>query len=377
MPTAEILTIGTEILLGEIQDTNTSYLARILKDLGVDLYRTQTVGDNAARIATILRDILTRADLVITTGGLGPTVDDPTRQAVADAFNLPLVFREDCWREIQAYFERIGRNIPVNNQRQAYLPETADPIPNPVGTAPGFILEQAGKVVISLPGVPKEMEWLTQATVIPYIQSHWLLHSVIRTRIIHVAGIGEAQLDNLIGEFEKTSNPTVGLLAKSGVVDIRIGAKAETIPEADRLIEDYIQKLQAILGNYIVGYDQTTLLDTVISLARQQTRPLMVLSEGFNGRITNLLTEKIPDRLLVTEISNDRLEQQEFREYPTISLHGRYDQHPAELRMVLHVDGQEKEIIRKYAGPPENGISWGINTSLDFIRRYLLGVLVD
>ncbi len=138
MPTAEILTIGTEILLGEIQDTNTSYLARILKDLGVDLYRTQTVGDNAARIATILRDILTRADLVITTGGLGPTVDDPTRQAVADAFNLPLVFREDCWHEIQAYFERIGRNIPVNNQRQAYLPETADTDPQSGGNSSGF-----------------------------------------------------------------------------------------------------------------------------------------------------------------------------------------------------------------------------------------------
>jgi len=246
-----------------------------------------------------------------------------------------------------------------------------------VGTAPGFILEQAGKVVISLPGVPKEMEWLTQATVIPFIQSHWLLHSVIRTRVIHVAGIGEAQLDDLIGEFEKTSNPTVGLLAKSGVVDIRIGAKAETISEADSLIEGYIQKLQAILGDHIVGYDQTTLLDTVITLARQQTFPLVIISEGFNGKIYDLLGGKIPDHLRVTEITNGWQVRPEDDQHPTISLHGRFDQHPAELRMVLHINGKEKETIRKFAGPPENGISWGINTSLDYIRRYLLGVLVD
>ncbi len=200
---------------------------------------------------------------------------------------------------------------------------------------------------------------------------------MIRTRVIHVAGIGEAQLDDLIGDFEKTSNPTVGLLAKSGVVDIRIGAKAETIPEADSLIEGYIQKLQTILGDHIVGYDQTTLLDTVLTLARQQIAPLAVLTEGFNGRLTDLLAGKIPDRLLVTEVIADQPGQLEEVNYPTISLHGRFDQHPAELRMVLHTNGKKKETIRKFAGPPENGISWGINTSLDFIRRYLLGVLVD
>ncbi len=375
MPTAEILTIGTEILLGEIQDTNTSYLARILKDLGVDLYRTQTVGDNASRIAIIIRDILTRADFVITTGGLGPTVDDPTRQAVAEALHVPLVFREDCWADIQDYFRRIGRNIPENNKRQAYLPESAIPIPNPVGTAPGFIMEYSGKIIISLPGVPKEMERLTQDSVIPFIQEHWRLHSVIRTRTIHVAGIGEAQLDDLIGDFERTSNPTVGLLAKSGVVDIRIGAKAETILEADQLIDECIRKLQPLLGNHIVGYDQIGLIDTVINIFNTSQSPLVIQITGFNGRFSELFRKQIPEWVTIREISKNRESHIIDGVTPTIYLVGQFDLHPAELRMIIKTSDTEKEIVRKYAGPPENSILWGINTALDYIRRYLLGIL--
>lgn len=377
MPTAEILTIGTEILLGEIQDTNTAYLARILKDLGVDLYRTQTVGDNASRIANIIRDILTRADFVITTGGLGPTVDDPTRQAVAEALHVPLVFREDCWEDIQDYFRRIGRNIPENNKRQAYLPESAIPISNPVGTAPGFIMEYSGKIIISLPGVPKEMERLTQDSVIPFIQEHWQLHSVIRTRTIHVAGIGEAQLDDLIGDFEKASNPTVGLLAKSGVVDIRVGAKAETILEADQLIEDCIHRLQPLLGNHIVGYDQIGLLDAVNNLLNSSLSPLVIQVKGFNGRFSELFRINIPEWVNIREISKNRDDLIVDSATPTICLIGQFDQHPAELRMTINNTGTEKEVVRKYAGPPENSILWGINTSLDFIRRYLLGILLE
>ncbi len=377
MPTAEILTIGTEILLGEIQDTNTSYLARILKDLGVDLYRTQTVGDNASRIAIIIRDILTRADFVITTGGLGPTVDDPTRQAVAEALQVPLVFREDCWVDIQDYFRRIGRNIPENNKRQAYLPSNAIPIPNPVGTAPGFIMEYSGKIIICLPGVPKEMERLTQTSVIPFIQEHWQLHSVIRTRTIHVAGIGEAQLDDLIGDFERISNPTVGLLAKSGVVDIRIGAKAETILEADQMIEECIHKLQPLLGNHIVGYDQIGLIDTVINLFQKHQTPLVIQIIGFNGRFSDLFQMKIPEWITIQEVTKDKNSAFVETTIPIVSVAGNFDLHPAELQMMVKSPDIVKESVRKYAGPPENSILWGINTSLDFIRRYLLDILSD
>ena len=141
MTTAEIITIGTELLLGETTDTNTRFIARLLRSLGVDLYRTQTIGDNVGRIAETVRLALTRADIVITTGGLGPTVDDPTRQAIAEACDAPLEFHPELWEQITARIARYGR-IPTENQkRQAYIPKGAIVIENPVGTAPAFIVE--------------------------------------------------------------------------------------------------------------------------------------------------------------------------------------------------------------------------------------------
>ena len=158
MPTAEIIALGTELLLGEIQDTNTRYIARHLRDTGIDLFRTAIIGDNAERIAQALREALTRAQIIITTGGLGPTVDDPTRQAVALAVNVPLEYRPELWGQIQARFERFGRQATENNKRQAYIPQGSIPVENLVGTAPAFITETGGSVIISLPGVPREME---------------------------------------------------------------------------------------------------------------------------------------------------------------------------------------------------------------------------
>src|ERR671918_409873 len=174
MPSAEIITIGTEILLGEIVDTNTRYIAKTLRGMGVNIYRTITIGDNVERIAEAINHSMQRADIVITTGGLGPTVDDPTREAVARAAGVELEFREDLWEEVVAIISRYGRKPSENQKRQAYVPKGAIGISNPVGTAPSFIVEhsfahreersdsedKAGvreSVVISLPGVPNEM----------------------------------------------------------------------------------------------------------------------------------------------------------------------------------------------------------------------------
>ena len=154
MTSAEIIAIGTELLLGEIQDTNTHYLARTLRDDGIDLYRTTIVGDNLERIAQAIREATNRANIVITTGGLGPTVDDPTRQAVALAIGTGTEFRPELWDQIQARFKRFNRLATENNRRQAYIPSGAFAVENPVGTAPAFIVEKPGHVIISLPGVP-------------------------------------------------------------------------------------------------------------------------------------------------------------------------------------------------------------------------------
>ncbi len=225
MPSAEIITIGTEILLGEIIDTNATYIARELRRIGMDLYRKTSVGDNAERIAQAIREALQRCDVVITTGGLGPTVDDPTREAVALAFGVQTEFRPELWEQIQARFARFGRQPTENNKRQAYIPQGAHPIENPVGTAPCFRMEGEGGTVISLPGVPREMEHLMQNAVLPHLRQRYPDLGVIKARVLHTAGAGESNIDALIGDLEELTNPTVGLDAASGQVDVRIRAK--------------------------------------------------------------------------------------------------------------------------------------------------------
>lgn len=368
MPTAEILTIGTEILLGEILDTNTAYLARVLKDLGVDLYRTQTVGDNPGRISAIIKDILSRADLLITTGGLGPTIDDPTRQAVADAFNLSLEFNEECWKDIQAYFLSINRDIPENNKRQAYLPHGSTPIHNPVGTAPGFILSNQEKMLISLPGVPKEMELLVHQTVIPAIQKRWQLHSVILTRVLHVAGIGEANLDNLVADYEKLANPTVGLLAKNGIVDIRIAAKSGNQVDARHMIDKVSSELISILGDHYFGMDNTTLSDSIASLAASFHDKYTVQVYGYKGEFRKALSSYLSG----WNIQETDTIPADFQNPFTFYFMGYFDQHPAKIVVNINATENIDSIERKYAGPPENSLTWGINTSLDIIRRFML-----
>ena len=192
MTSAEVITIGTELLLGEIQDKNTAYLARQLRQLGIDLYRVTTIGDNTLRIADTIRESLSRADIVITTGGLGPTIDDPTRNAVAIALNLEVVFHPILWRKITRRFNQRGIKPSENNRKQAYLPESAVAIENPVGTAPAFFIIHHKKMVISLPGVPAEMEMIFQTSLVTLLKKHFTLHETIQTRVLHTSGVGES-----------------------------------------------------------------------------------------------------------------------------------------------------------------------------------------
>ncbi len=238
MPSAEILTIGTELLLGEIVNTNTQVIARALRKIGVDVYRTSTIGDNAERISDIIKECLQRADLLIMTGGLGPTVDDPTRQAIANAYGLELEFHPDLWDGIVQRFSKYGIQPPENDKQQAYLPAGANSLPNPRGTAPGIYLEVGGKDIFSLPGVPLEMEGMLDEQVVPRITAKYGLTGVILVRNIRVDTIGESQIDTLISDLEELSNPTVGLAASKGYVIIRLTAKAENEDLADALLSE-------------------------------------------------------------------------------------------------------------------------------------------
>ena len=251
MPSTEIITIGTELLLGEIVNTNTQVIALALRKIGVDVYRTATIGDNPDRIAQILLESTSRADIVIVTGGLGPTVDDPTRQAIAQAFNLELIFHPELWDEIVRRFSKYGIQPPENNRQQAFLPAGAEVLPNPRGTAPGIFLESNDSLVFALPGVPVEMEGMLIEQVIPRITAHYLLTGVILTRNIRVEGIGESQVDTLIRDLETLSNPTVGLSAEKGFVLVRITAKADSEDVAEALLRDLEDEIRSRLADWL------------------------------------------------------------------------------------------------------------------------------
>jgi len=287
---AEILTIGTELLLGEIVDTNAAFIARRLAEIGVDLYRKTTVGDNEERIVAALRQALERADVVITTGGLGPTVDDVTREAVARATGRELVLDEALLASIEALFARWGRPMRANNRRQAYIPAGAIPIENPVGTAPAFIVEAPQGTVISLPGVPREMRYLLEQAMLPYLRQRMDGQAmVIRSKRLHVVGLGESEIDRRLDDLMHWENPTVGLAAKEGQVDIRIAAKATGEEEAERLIADAEAQVRARLGEHIYGEEEETLEGVVAALLAGRGMRLTVLESNTLGTVAGRL----------------------------------------------------------------------------------------
>lgn len=286
-PNAEIIAIGTEILLGEITDTNSVFMARQLRDIGVNVFLMTTVGDNLKRIADAISVALDRAEIVITCGGLGPTVDDMTRQAVADATHRQLEFHQPLYDAIAERFRGFGVDMTANNRQQAFLPRAAAVIENPVGTAPGFAVETEGCAVISLPGVPREMKYLMRSAVIPYLLRKYDL-GIIVARTLKTAGIGESSLDDKIGAaILSAGNPSVGLAAHHGSVDVRITAKADTQDKALQLLDEMQAKLDAKIGEHIYGIDDATLEDTVFDLLRQHDLTIHVTEAGLPGVITD------------------------------------------------------------------------------------------
>jgi nicotinamide-nucleotide amidase len=286
---AEIVTTGTELLLGEIVDTNSTYIARRLREIGLNLYFKTSVGDNAERTALVLRQGLARSDVIITTGGLGPTVDDVTRQAVACATDRELIFVPDLWEQIQDRFARWGREPTENNRQQAFIPEGATPIENPVGTAPCFIVENDEGIVISLPGVPREMKYLMEHNVVPYLRERLGLQEVIETKILRTAGIGESDIDDLISDLMTESNPTVGLAAHAGQTDVRITAKAESKAAADALIAAMEARVRERLRSCIYGEGQQLLEEVLVGILQERGQTLALLETNSRGAIAQRL----------------------------------------------------------------------------------------
>jgi nicotinamide-nucleotide amidase len=379
MASAEIITIGTEILLGEIVDTNARTIARNLRDIGVDLYRKTSVGDNAGRIAQVIQQAMERCDIIITTGGLGPTVDDPTREAVALAMGVETQFRPELWDQIQARFKRFNRQPTENNKRQAYVPCNATAVENPVGTAPAFIMEIGNHAIISLPGVPREMEYLMENAILPYLRKRYHLHGIIKSRILHTAGAGESQIDDLIGDLETLSNPTVGLAAHSGQVDVRITAKAGSETEADSLITPIEKIIRERLGEWIYGSDLETLeqmalqhltdlgwslgvvVDTHCSEIIQR---LAGIGQPFQGGEV-LAISPTPDELQA--VTADYRQKRETDVALGLALYP--GQETQDIHVAVVTPSGAQSFTRPYGGPPKYGPRWAVNHSLDIIRN--------
>lgn len=286
---AEIIAIGTEILLGEITDTNSVHIAKQLRDLGINLYYMTSVGDNEQRIADAIRIALGRADVIITCGGLGPTVDDMTRQGIATAVGRELIFQQDLFDQITDRFGRYKVKMTENNRRQAFLPEAAIPIPNPVGTAPSFIVEEDKKAIISLPGVPREMKFLMKERVIPYLLRKYQL-GIIKARILKTAGIGESSLDDMLGDdLLNAANPSIGLAAHHGIIDIRITAKADNEDTADQMLDVMAKQVYKVADGYIFGEGDVQLEPVLIELLRQHGVRMAVVEAGIDNAIIDKL----------------------------------------------------------------------------------------
>lgn len=250
---AEIIAIGSELLLGETIDTNSAYLARQMAAIGINLFRKTVVGDNQDRIATIISEALDRADLLICTGGLGPTLDDVTREAVAQATGRPLEFQQHLLDQIEARFRSFGRQMSPSNRQQAYIPQGARIVENPRGTAPSFIVEDARGTIVVLPGVPSEMRYLWENAILPYLRDERGQTSVILVRTLHATGLGESVIGEMLADLMVAENPTLGISAKRAQYELRIGAKAEGRAAAEELADGFETIIRERLGHYLIG----------------------------------------------------------------------------------------------------------------------------
>lgn len=288
----EILCVGTEILLGDIVNTNAHYLSRRLAELGVNVLYQTAVGDNPGRLRASLRIALSRADLVITSGGLGPTEDDLTKETIAEELGFPLVLHEESLRLMEAYFARMGRVMTANNRKQALQPEGATVLRNDYGTAPGCFMETVldgeTKRVAVLPGPPRELKPMFESGVAPLLSA--LTGETIVSRSIRTFGIGESTLEGYVTDFTKGTNPTAALYAKSGEALIRITAKAPARAQAESMLDLVESGIVARLKDFVYGIDIDNLQDAVVNLLVSCGSRVAVAESCTGGLIASKLT---------------------------------------------------------------------------------------
>lgn len=287
---AEIISIGTEILLADIQDTNSRFIASNLPTLGIDLYYMHQIGDNLGRLQELIAAAMDRSDLVLCTGGLGPTEDDITREAIAAAVGEEPTIVPELEANLRAFFKRRGYPMPEKNVKQATVIPSGEAIPNPRGTAPGWWVEKDGTILVAMPGPPAEMTGMWDNEVAPRLRER-STGTIIVSRTLKTIGIGEGTVDDTVGPLLTSTNPTIGVYAKRDGVHLRLTAKANTEAEASALIQPAEDRIRELFGSAVWGADDDTLQASVGALLKQQGLTIAVMESCTGGLLASTLTD--------------------------------------------------------------------------------------
>ncbi|QEK12215.1 competence/damage-inducible protein A [Crassaminicella thermophila] len=308
-----IISVGTEILFGQIINTNAVYLSQQLNELGLNVYYHYTVGDNSDRLKETLAYAMSKSDLIITTGGLGPTQDDLTKEIIAKVVGKKLELHKPSYEKICKYFKNIKRPMNKNNLKQAYIPKDSIVLPNDCGTAPGFIIENDGKIIITLPGPPKEMRAMFDSYVKDYLRTK--SECIIYSKVLRFFGIGESALETALTDLiSNQTNPTIATYAKEGEVSVRITMKAENIDEANRGVELIIKEIKNRLSQYIYSYDDEELVEVVAKKLLEKECSISFAESCTGGLISSKLTSisgisKCLDRSIVTYSNEAKVQE--------------------------------------------------------------------
>ncbi|MFC3040010.1 competence/damage-inducible protein A [Virgibacillus xinjiangensis] len=287
---AEIIAVGTELLLGQIANTNAQWLSKQFAATGINVYQHAVVGDNLDRVTAVFAGAQKRSDIILVTGGLGPTEDDLTREAFQKISGLQMVEHASSMKKIETFFKERQMDMTPNNRKQARVFAGAKVLENKAGMAPGMIVEHAGRTWIFLPGVPREMKWLTEHAVLPYLQQVKGMKGVIKSAVLKFIGIGESLLEDKVSSLiQAQSNPTIAPLAQEEGVVIRLTAKADTMEEADELIEETKQQILAKVGKHFVGMDEDSIEEQVVSLLKEKHKQIAAAESLTGGMFTERL----------------------------------------------------------------------------------------
>jgi nicotinamide-nucleotide amidase len=286
---SEIISVGTELLLGQIVNTNAKYISLKLSTIGIDVFFQTNVGDNSKRLKECLEIAVKRSDVIILTGGLGPTMDDLTKETVAEFFDLPLIEDTDSKLSIENYFNKSNRKMTANNYKQALFPEGSKILPNKIGTAPGCILKKNGKIIIILPGPPSELIPMFDNYVYPYLKN--MSDKIIVSKVIKIFGIGESKVEDMVNDLLISSNPTVAPLIGDGIVTLRITAKSDNKEEAENMISKIEKKIKDVIGDYIFGSDDETMEYVIFNLLRERNLTLTTAESCTGGLLSKMITD--------------------------------------------------------------------------------------